>query len=42
MRIVNWKLDHILVSPALAQLLQNAGIAHREFEAGTDEIASGR
>jgi len=35
-------LDHILVSPALSQSIQNAGIAHQEYQAGTDANASGR
>lgn len=35
-------LDHILVSPALSTSIQNSGIAHQEYQAGTDDNASGR
>jgi exonuclease III len=35
-------LDHILVSPALSPSIQNSGIAHQEYQAGTDDNASGR
>lgn len=35
-------LDHILVSPALSSSIQNSGIAHQEYQAGTDANASGR
>jgi exonuclease III len=35
-------LDHILVSPALSSKIQDSGIAHQEYEAGTDGNASGR
>lgn len=35
-------LDHILVSPALSSKIQNSGIAHQEYDAETDNNASGR
>ena len=35
-------LDHILVSPALAPQTQDSGIAHQEYDRGTDSNASGR
>lgn len=35
-------LDHILVSPGLSPGVNNAGIAHQEFDAGTDNNARGR
>jgi hypothetical protein len=35
-------LDHILVSPALAPEVTNAGIAHTEYDAATDASASVR
>lgn len=35
-------LDHILVSPALSSGIENSGIAHQEYNAGTDNNASGR
>ncbi len=35
-------LDHILVSPVLASMIQDAGIGHQEFQAAADDTASGR
>jgi hypothetical protein len=35
-------LDHILVSPALSPRIEDSGIAHQEYNAGTDSSASGR
>lgn len=35
-------LDHILVTPALSSRINDSGIAHQEYEAGTDNSASGR
>lgn len=35
-------LDHILVSPALSLKIRDSGIAHQEYEAGTDGNESGR
>lgn len=35
-------LDHILVSPALSSRIQDSAIAHQEYNAGTDNNASGR
>ncbi len=35
-------LDHILSSPALSSRIQASGIAHQEYNAGTDNNASGR
>ncbi len=35
-------LDHILASPALSSRIQDSGIAHQEYNAGTDNNASGR
>jgi len=35
-------LDHILVSPALSRRTQASGIAHQEYDAGTDNNVSDR
>jgi hypothetical protein len=35
-------LDHLLVSPALSSKIKDTGIAHKEYDAGTDNSASGR
>lgn len=35
-------LDHILLSPELAPMVQDGGIAHQEFDAAADNTASGR
>jgi exonuclease III len=35
-------LDHILISPALSSRIEESGIAHGEYDAGTDHNASGR
>jgi exonuclease III len=35
-------LDHILISPALSSRIEDSGIAHQEYNAGTDNNASGR
>jgi exonuclease III len=35
-------LDHILISPALSSRVKDSGIAHQEYDAGTDPNASGR
>jgi len=35
-------LDHILVSPILSSRIEDSGIAHQEYNAGTDNSASGR
>jgi len=35
-------LDHILISPALSSRIEDSGIAHQEYEAGTDNSTSGR
>jgi hypothetical protein len=35
-------LDHILISPPLSSRIEDSGIAHQEYNAGTDNNASGR
>jgi exonuclease III len=35
-------LDHILISPILSSRIEDSGIAHQEYNAGTDNNASGR
>jgi len=35
-------LNHILISPALSSRIEDSGIAHQEYNAGTDNNASGR